>query len=302
GVGGVAGVDGVTKGGVWVQDAGRVPTRGALRNRRRWWLQGHRINQEGLPVSETTTITTRPPPPFTRRPTTQTTTTPRNPFLVPEVKIVNNAIVVEKEENKPEPLYTFGYTTPTHGHTESMLPDGTKKGEYFWDSPEGWRFIVTYEANERGFYPRVKRVRTPTTTPKPEVQPEKEGEGPDREGQGKGLVDLPQPAGGCPYFFYYNTRINYHWERCFENHTKVGEYGLLGPDQYQHKNSYHADNTGYHPRQSRTLLTPEQQQTVAEYREGAFIVPKPDEERRATEKRILAWLAENRQKIDQPLR
>lgn len=70
------------------------------------------------------------------------------------------------------------------------------------------------------------------------------------------------------------SRINYHWERCFENHTKVGEYGQLGPDQYQHKHSYHADITGYHPRQSRTVLTPEQQQTVAEYKQKVFIVPK----------------------------
>lgn len=70
------------------------------------------------------------------------------------------------------------------------------------------------------------------------------------------------------------SRINYHWERCFENHTKVGEYGQLGPDLYQHKHSYHADITGYHPRQSRTLLTPEQQQTVAEYKQKVFIVPK----------------------------
>lgn len=69
---------------------------------------------------------------------------------------------------------------------------------------------LVYRANERGFYPRVKRIRTPTTTPQPppdntrEEGPGKDGQ--DKDGLGKGLVEVPQPSGGCPYFFYYNTR------------------------------------------------------------------------------------------------
>lgn len=71
---------------------------------------------------------------------------------------------------------------------------------------------LVYRANERGFYPRVKRIRTPTTTPQPPPDNTREGgpgkDGQDRDGQGKGLVEVPQPSGGCPYFFYYNTRYS----------------------------------------------------------------------------------------------
>lgn len=51
----------------------------------------------------------------------------------------------DEKDSSTLPSYTFGYTTPTHGHTESGLPDGSKKGEYYWDGPDGWRRIVTYE-------------------------------------------------------------------------------------------------------------------------------------------------------------
>lgn len=62
-------------------------------------------------------------------------------------------------------------------------------------------------ANERGFFPKIRRVRIPTTTPKPPPVTEDEGKaggkelgGPDADG------DLRIPGNSCPYFFYYNTR------------------------------------------------------------------------------------------------
>lgn len=124
----------------------------------------------------------------------------------------------------------------------------------------------------------------------------------------------------------------------------------MGPDGYAHKTEYVADITGFHPRISKTPLTTSQENAVAEYTEGVYIVPKvtvnilqnqkqisgwwppssvisavthfylgiskfmdrlcissslslqPDEERRETEKRILAWLEDNRNRIEEPLR
>ncbi|KAG7165455.1 putative Insect cuticle protein-like 1 [Homarus americanus] len=287
------------------------------------------------PITTTRRPFTTRRPPTTRRPLTTpfisfipvTSPRPRDPLLVPEVPlVVDNTIVVDnsqgrqlsspnqttqrptvttttaKPEKKPEPLYSFGFTTPTHGHTETGLPDGSKKGEYYWDAPDGWRRIVTYEANERGFFPKMRRVRIPTTTPVPPSTTTEEGPI-DNPKLGKDLDDdIPTPRGGCPYYFYYNTRINYHWEHCYMNNTKVGEFGNLGSDGYAHKNAYYADATGFHPTLSRTPLNEDQKNVVADYTEGVFIVPKPDEERRETEKRILAWLAENRERIQNPLR
>nr|XP_053642508.1 uncharacterized protein DDB_G0290587-like [Cherax quadricarinatus] len=230
-------------------------------------------------------------------------TTEPIPTIIPAI-----TTTTPKPEKKPEPLYSFGFTTPTHGHTETGLPDGSKKGEYFWDTPEGWRYIVTYEANARGFYPKIRRLRTPTatttTTTTTEAPTDSQGRS-NPNGRGK-VLELGPPSNaassGCPYFFYYNTRINYHWEHCYLNNTKVGEFGSLGSDGYAVKNAYYADLTGFHPTLTRTPLTPLQQKTMAEYSAGVFIVPKPDEERRETEKRILAWLEENRDQLQNPLR
>ena len=47
-------------------------------------------------------------------------------------------------DQKDDPVYSFGFTAPGHGHTQSGHEDGTKKGEYYFDSPDGWRRIVTY--------------------------------------------------------------------------------------------------------------------------------------------------------------
>ncbi|XP_050689005.1 uncharacterized protein LOC126981609 isoform X2 [Eriocheir sinensis] len=260
-------------------------------------------------------------------PFTITNTKPRDSFLAPTIPPVDTNIVTEAvmktqdsqgkqlqptptfiesdgDDSSTLPAYTFGYTTPTHGHTESGLPDGSKKGEYYWDGPDGWRRIVTYEANERGFFPRMRQVRIPTTTTTTVPPPTTTStiNSPPEALAKELLGNLPPQAGGCPYYFYYNTRINYHWERCFENFTKTGEFGQLGPDGYAHKTEYVADITGFHPRLTKTPLTTGQENVVAEYTEGAFIVPKPDEERRETEKRILAWLADNRNRIEEPLR
>lgn len=68
--------------------------------------------------------------------------------------------------------------------------------------------------------------------------------------------------------------MNYHWERCHTNGTKTGQFGHLGSDGYEHRNTYYADATGFHPTLSRTPLDARQLETVAEYEAGAFIIPK----------------------------
>lgn len=220
----------------------------------------------------------------TQRPSFPSTTPPPTP---------------KPKKDEPEPTYSFGYTAPSHGHTEAGLPDGSKKGEYYWDAPDGWRRIVTYVANKKGFFPKIRRVRIPTTTTTTPAPPEPEEE-PKVVAKELGIV--PQPQGGCPYFFYYNTRINYHWERCQANNiTKVGEFGHLADDGYEHRTAYYADATGFHPKITKVLQTEKQRNAYADFVSGAYIVPKPDEERRNTEKRILKWMDENREKLANPL-
>ncbi|MCL4141403.1 UNVERIFIED_CONTAM: hypothetical protein GTU68_057720 [Idotea baltica] len=239
----------------------------------------------------------------------------------------------------PDPIYSFGFEARDHGHTQAGLPDGTKKGEFFYDSPDGWRRFVTYTASKNGFYPKLRRERIPgwedsPLNPKNRFRDTKEGgksggkgggtggtggtdgkggkggaggenggTGGDGEigGGGKQLIPLLEPSNGCPYYFYTNTRINFHWERCLENGTRVGAYGRLADDGYSHRVSYYADNRGYRPRVTKIPLTREQEDTVAGFTQGAFIIPKIDEEKRETERRINEWIAQNQDRIDFPL-
>ncbi|XP_018008432.1 uncharacterized protein LOC108666126 [Hyalella azteca] len=270
-------------------------------------------------------------------------------------------------DQKEDPVYSFGFTAPGHGHTQSGLADGSKKGEYYFDSLDGWRRIVTYEANENGFFPKMRRVRIPGWTPpvpppRRTLKGRKKGSGSDDpegdlngalpnddgksggggtddaggsgpldpnakigdkdhtkggpgsddkdrvkpgEDSGKQLLDsLRQGAGvgSCPYYFFYSTKVNFHWERCMENGTKVGEYGRLHEDGFSYRTSYYADTTGYHPRSTKTRLTDTQRSLVHDFVQGAFIVPKVDEERKTTEDRILQWLEANRELLADPLR
>ncbi|CAL4186761.1 unnamed protein product, partial [Meganyctiphanes norvegica] len=234
-----------------------------------------------------TTTTTRRPRPTTPK---TTTTTPKRPTFAKSLS-----------PDEPEPSYTFGFTTATHGHTESGLPDGSKKGEYYIDYPNGLRMTVTYVADKNGFRPKITYTRPPpTTTVPPTTTPAFDEEG---DTIGKQLEASVSPNGGfgCPYYFYYNTKINYHWEYCHPNGTKLGEFGELKSDNYVHVNNYYADARGFHPRLSRTPMTPEQREVMAEYEAGVFILPKPDEERLATEKRIQKWMADNRERLANPL-
>lgn len=77
-----------------------------------------------------------------------------------------------------------------------------------------------------------------------------------------------------------NDRVNFHWERCMENGTKVGQYGRLHEDGFSYRTSYYADNTGYHPKSTKVALTGEQKELVHEFTEGVFILPKVGVERR----------------------
>ena len=67
-----------------------------------------------------------------------------------------------------------------------------------------------YRANKKGFFPKIRRVRIPTTTPKP--PPTSEADAVAKQlnpGEEIGQVveeEIELPANGCPYYFYYNTR------------------------------------------------------------------------------------------------
>ncbi|KAF2367894.1 Insect cuticle protein [Trinorchestia longiramus] len=315
-------------------------------------------------------------------------------------------------DEKDDPVYSFGFTAPGHGHTQAGLSDGTKKGEYYFDSLDGWRRIVSYEANENGFFPKMRRIRIPGWIPPPPPPrrvrnrgPSKGREDDDRPegGDGKGinrsgpdsgpdgkpngrqdggtdgepdggpnggpdgrpdgrpdgglnggsdgglgnspdgefdgklpdeqidndaetdpeksglnngdpnrdrdtgkqlLKELKQKGGvgSCPYYFFYSTKVNFHWERCMENGTKVGQYGKLHEDGYSYRTSYYADSTGYHPTSTKAFLTDQQRALVHDFVRGVFIIPQVDEERKRTEQRILQWLEENSELLTDPLR
>ena len=68
-------------------------------------------------------------------------------------------------------------------------------------------------------------------------------------------------------------RVNFHWQRCMENGTTVGEYGELHKDGLAYRTSFYADSTGYHPSTSRTPLTEAQKEVVLQVSEGVFILP-----------------------------
>lgn len=88
--------------------------------------------------NEPETTTLPPPPPPTEPTTTTTTTTER-------VKI-----------------YQFNYTVNDdidhqHHHLEMGFSDTSKMGDYFWDGPDGYRRIITYNADDQGGYRPVLR-------------------------------------------------------------------------------------------------------------------------------------------------
>jgi len=59
-------------------------------------------------------------------------------------------------------IYQFNYTAPQHGRQEMGFSDSSKMGDYYWDGPDGYRRIVTYNADDAGGYrPIVKQVKLP---------------------------------------------------------------------------------------------------------------------------------------------
>ncbi|KAL7646560.1 UNVERIFIED_CONTAM: hypothetical protein RMT77_001811 [Armadillidium vulgare] len=304
------------------------------------------------PFSTTTTTTTTKLPSTTTATTTTTSTTTKKPIplskkpkkippirksgrtgkqifdTVPPPPNMKRPRILSPDD--PDPVYSFGYQAPGHGHSQAGLPDGRKKGEYFFDSPDGWRRFVTYEATKDGFFPKLRRERIPgwetsPLNPKNRFRSEKERrgkeiggggptdgdttvEGKDENGEllegekeGKQLIPLLKQSNGCPYYFYTNTKINFHWERCIENGTRVGEYGRLADDGFSHRVKYYADETGFHPKIIKTPLTRDQEEAVAGFTQGAFIIPKIEEEKQETEKRIQEWISQNQHRIDNPL-
>ncbi|XP_059476794.1 protein lethal(3)malignant blood neoplasm 1 isoform X2 [Neocloeon triangulifer] len=70
------------------------------------------------------------------------------------------------------PNYRFNYTAGFHGHHETGLKDGSKSGGYFVNTRDGVSHRVTYEADARGFRPRISQVRLPAQDT-PQVDTEK---------------------------------------------------------------------------------------------------------------------------------
>lgn len=59
-------------------------------------------------------------------------------------------------------IYQFNYTAPQHGRQEMGFSDSSKMGDYYWDGPDGYRRIITYNADDAGGYrPVVRQVKLP---------------------------------------------------------------------------------------------------------------------------------------------
>ena len=59
-------------------------------------------------------------------------------------------------------IYQFNYTALQHGRQEMGFSDSSKMGDYYWDGPDGYRRIVTYDAEDgKGYRPTIKQVKLP---------------------------------------------------------------------------------------------------------------------------------------------
>lgn len=70
-------------------------------------------------------------------------------------------------------LYTFNYTVGFHGHYEEGYKSGAKKGYYFVTGRNGVRTRVDYEADEKGFRPKITQEVLDILSedvPKPETE------------------------------------------------------------------------------------------------------------------------------------
>ncbi|XP_049865941.1 protein lethal(3)malignant blood neoplasm 1 [Pectinophora gossypiella] len=70
-------------------------------------------------------------------------------------------------------LYTFNYTVGFHGHHEEGYTNGAKKGYYYVTGRNGVRTRIDYEADERGFRPKITQELLDLASedvPKPETE------------------------------------------------------------------------------------------------------------------------------------
>ncbi|EFX79016.1 hypothetical protein DAPPUDRAFT_305009 [Daphnia pulex] len=59
-------------------------------------------------------------------------------------------------------IYQFNYTALQHGRQEMGFSDSSKTGDYYWDGPDGYRRIITYNAEDgKGYRPTIKQVKLP---------------------------------------------------------------------------------------------------------------------------------------------
>ncbi|CAK1553628.1 unnamed protein product [Leptosia nina] len=72
-------------------------------------------------------------------------------------------------------LYVFNYTVGFHGHYEKGFADGSKQGYYYVTGRNGVRTRVDYEADEKGFRPKISQDVLDLLSddvPKPETEKE----------------------------------------------------------------------------------------------------------------------------------